>query len=102
MPTQEQIIGAIRQCFDPEVPVNIYDLGLIYDIKTEGEKVRVKMTLTSQHCPSAQQIPQQVRSKIEVECAIDDVEVEVVWEPAWTPELISAAGRVLLGLEGEE
>ncbi|HLY62027.1 MAG TPA: iron-sulfur cluster assembly protein, partial [Terriglobia bacterium] len=80
---REQITDALRQCFDPEIPVNIVDLGLIYDVQNDPEgNVKVKMTLTSQGCPSAQAIPEQVRQRIAAIEEVRDVNVEIVWEPA--------------------
>jgi metal-sulfur cluster biosynthetic enzyme len=99
--TKEDVIMSCKKCFDPEIPVNIWDLGLIYDIevneKTGG--IAVKMSLTSQACPSAQQIPNQLREQISRDCKTDDVEVEVVFEPQWTPERISEEGKKKLGIE---
>ena len=97
-----QIMEALRQCFDPEIPVNIVDLGLIYDVQNDPEgNVSVKMTLTSQSCPSAQAIPEQVKQRIAAIQEVRDVNVEVVWEPAWNPAMISEAGRKTLGIEPE-
>jgi FeS assembly SUF system protein len=99
---REQITDALRQCFDPEIPVNIVDLGLIYDVQNDPEgNVRVKMTLTSQGCPSAQAIPEQVRQRIAAIEEVRDVNVEIVWEPAWNQAMISEAGRKALGIEPE-
>jgi len=98
--TRQQLDAALRQCFDPEIPVNIVDLGLIYDVQfTESGNVTVKMTLTTEGCPSAQAIPEQVRQRIAAIPEVSDVNVEVVWEPPWNPSMISAAARQQLGLE---
>lgn len=100
MPSRDQVIEACKQCFDPEIPVNVWDLGLIYDIQIqESGAVFVKMSLTSQFCPAAQQIPNQVRMKITETCGTQDVEVEVVFTPAWTPERITEDGKKKLGIE---
>jgi FeS assembly SUF system protein len=99
---REQITAALRQCFDPEIPVNIVDLGLIYDVRNDPQgNVTVKMTLTSQGCPSAQAIPEQVRQRVAAIEEVRDVNVEIVWEPAWNPGMISEAGRKALGIEPE-
>lgn len=98
--TKEQVMEALRQCYDPEIPVNIVDLGLIYEVQAEEDgNVRVKMTLTSQGCPAAMSIPDQVKARVAAIEEVRDVSVDVVWEPAWNPSLISENGRKLLGLE---
>ena len=88
MPTKEEVIDNIKTIFDPEIPVNIYDLGLIYEIGVEGEAVNINMTLTSQHCPAAQSLPENVRQKIAQITGVSSVNVNVVWEPPWTQEKI--------------
>jgi probable FeS assembly SUF system protein SufT len=91
---------ALRTCFDPEIPVNIVDLGLIYDVQhDDAGNVVVKMTLTTQGCPSALAIPEQVKLRIGTIEEVRDVQVELVWEPPWNPSMISPAGRQALGLE---
>ena len=103
MVTKQQIIDVAKTCFDPEIPVNIWDLGLIYDINVNEnpENVKVRMTLTSQACPSAQQIPQEFKSKIMNELKVKDVSVELVFDPMWTPERISEDGKRKLGIADE-
>lgn len=97
---REQILEALRQCYDPEIPINIVDLGLIYDVHhDDAGNVTVKMTLTTQGCPSALAIPDQVRSRVAAIDEVRDVKVEIVWEPAWNPNMISPNGRQVLGLE---
>jgi FeS assembly SUF system protein len=99
---REQIMTALRLCYDPEIPVNIVDLGLIYDVQSDTQgNVAVKMTLTSQGCPSAQAIPAQVKQRIAALDEVRDVSVEIVWDPAWNPNMISNAGRKALGIEPE-
>jgi metal-sulfur cluster biosynthetic enzyme/rhodanese-related sulfurtransferase len=92
-----QVVAAIRQCFDPEIPLNVYDLGLIYDIDIDPAAIAVKMTLTSESCPSARSIPEDVKKKI-VALGQPNVSVEVVFDPPWHPALISAEGKDKLGL----
>ena len=99
MPTREEVVEAIKQVFDPEIPVNVYDLGLIYEIDVQDKKVGVKMTLTSQGCPSAQQIPDMVRTRVSALPNVEDVDVQVVWEPRWDPSRISSEGKKILQLE---
>jgi metal-sulfur cluster biosynthetic enzyme/rhodanese-related sulfurtransferase len=92
-----QVVDAIRQCFDPEIPLNIYDLGLIYDIDIAPEAIAVKMTLTSEACPSARTIPEDVKKRIAA-LGQDNVRVEVVFDPPWHPSRISDEGKQKLGL----
>ncbi len=101
MVTREEVIKAIQQVYDPEIPVNVYDLGLIYDISIKENNVRINMTLTAQACPSAQELPQMVRTRVAALPAVKDVEVNLVWEPQWNPSLISPAAKKILKLEDE-
>ncbi|MEE2662130.1 MAG: DUF59 domain-containing protein [Pseudomonadota bacterium] len=97
-PLKADVIAAIRECYDPEIPVNIYDLGLIYDVSINGDKdVNLIMTLTSPHCPVAEILPEQVRSKVELVEGVSEVNMELTWEPPWTPELMSEAAKLELG-----
>ncbi len=99
--TKEQVIEIAKQCFDPEIPVNIWDLGLIYDIEIPEDKsqVNIRMSLTSQGCPSAQEIPEDLKRKIAQDLKVKDVSVQVVFDPPWTPERITAEGKKKLGIE---
>jgi FeS assembly SUF system protein len=93
------IIEATKTVFDPEIPVDIYELGLIYDIIVDAErKVLVKMTLTSPACPSAQQQPSEVRFKVKALPDIADAWVEIVWEPPWDKDRMSEAAKLQLGI----
>lgn len=95
---QQLVIDQIKTVFDPEIPVDIYELGLIYDIIVDAEKrVLVNMTLTSPACPSAQQIPSEVRWKVKAIPGVTDAFVEIVWEPAWSKERMSEAAKLQLG-----
>ncbi len=97
---KEQIMDALRQCFDPEIPISIVDLGLIYDVAyDDAGNVTVKMTLTTQGCPSALEIPDQVKKKIGAIETVRDVKVDIVWDPAWNPSMISESGKQALGIE---
>lgn len=96
--TQGEVIDALKGCYDPEIPVNIYDLGLIYEIDVQEERVGIKMTLTTAGCPMAQTIPEQVRARVQEVCHVDRVDVEVVWDPPWTPQMITEEGRKKLNL----
>jgi FeS assembly SUF system protein len=93
------IIEAISKVFDPEIPVNIYELGLVYDIDVDGDSnVAVRMTLTAPACPSAQTIPLDVERRIREVAGLKDVKVEVVWDPPWTKDRMSDAAKLALGM----
>ena len=94
----DKVYAELKQVFDPEIPVNIVDLGLVYDVKVDGTRCNVTMTLTSQSCPEAKTIPDVVKRRTKTVQGIDECEVAIVWEPQWTPQRISAAGRELLGI----
>lgn len=95
---REQVIEQLRNVFDPEIPVNIYELGLVYkvDVSADGH-VKIEMTLTSPACPSAAEIPLDVKKKAGTVPGVRSVEVEIVWDPPWTMEFMSEAARVQLG-----
>jgi FeS assembly SUF system protein len=94
----DKIIERVRTCYDPEIPVNIYDLGLIYDVKVEPTgDVYVKMTLTSPGCPAAGTLPGEVEDKITVIPGVKNVKVDVVWEPTWDKNMMSEAAKLQLG-----
>jgi FeS assembly SUF system protein len=96
---QQPIIDVIKTVYDPEIPVDIYELGLIYEIIVDSEKrALIKMTLTSPACPSAQQIPQEVRYKVKAVPGITDAWVEIVWEPTWTKDRMSDVAKLTLGI----
>ena len=98
MTKKEEIIEEIRKIYDPELPVNIYELGLIYDIKVEGRKAEIKMTLTTPNCPVAESLPKEVKdSAMQVE-GIEDVDLELVWEPPWNKDMMSDAAKLELNL----
>ena len=102
MPTQEQVIDVIKQCYDPEIPINVYDLGLIYEVDAKPDSVFVKMSLTSAGCPAAQSLPEQIRGKISMALGVKNVNVEITFDPPWTPEKISPEGRKKLGIPDSE
>jgi probable FeS assembly SUF system protein SufT len=102
--TEDQVWAALRTCYDPEIPVNIVDLGLIYDLRLAalpegGNRVEVTMTLTAPGCGMGPVIAQDAREKILALPGVREAAVEVVWDPPWHPSMISAEGRRLLGLE---
>lgn len=95
---QAQAIEMIRTCYDPEIPVNIYELGLIYEVNVdEFGHVIVVMTLTSPHCPAAQSLPRDVETKVKTVPGVTAVKVEVVWTPPWNPSMMSEAARLEMG-----
>ena len=94
-----QLVEAVSGVFDPEIPVNIYELGLIYDIIVDARNiVGVKLTLTSPSCPAAQSIPNDVISRVQAVPGVKDVRIEFVWDPPWTPERMSEAAKLQLGM----
>jgi FeS assembly SUF system protein len=95
---QPKIVEVVKTVYDPEIPVDIYELGLIYEILVDAERrVLVKMTLTSPACPSAQQIPSEVRYKIKALPEVTDAWVEIVWDPPWGKERMSETAKLQLG-----
>jgi FeS assembly SUF system protein len=97
---EEQVIAALKTCFDPEVPVNIYELGLIYNIEIDlSGSVTIKMTLTSPMCPVAETLPPEVQRKVQAIPGVTSAKVDIVWEPIWTMERMSEAARIQLGLD---
>jgi len=96
---EAQIIEALRTVFDPEIPVNIYEMGLIYDVKVEPTgAVAIRMTLTSPNCPAAQSLPSEVEAKVKAVPGVTDAKIEIVWEPPWDPAKMSEAARLQLGM----
>jgi FeS assembly SUF system protein len=94
-----QVIEAIKQVFDPEIPVNIYEMGLIYDVLIDAAgRVGVKMTLTAPACPAAQSLPIEVRDKARAVSGVSDAKVEVVWDPPWTKDRMSDVAKLELGM----
>jgi len=98
-PSEDALIAACSTVYDPEIPVNIYELGLIYAIDIEdGGKVKVEMTLTAPGCPSAQELPDQVRDAIMAVPGVSACEVEVVWDPPWDPSRMTEDARLALNM----
>lgn len=96
---EDAVIGAIATVYDPEIPVDIYQLGLIYAIEIEDDgKVKVEMTLTTPACPSAQELPSQVEDAVRAVEGVTDVEVEVVWDPPWDQSRMSEDARLALNM----
>ena len=96
---ETQVRDALRTVYDPEIPINVYELGLIYELQVEpAGQVCVKMTLTAPSCPEAQFIPGRVEQAIREVPGVSDAKVELVWEPPWTPARMSEAARLQLGI----
>jgi FeS assembly SUF system protein len=95
---ESQVVEVLRTVYDPEIPVNIYEMGLVYDIKATPEGgVQIAMTLTSPACPVAGSLPIEVEQKVRTIPGVTSARVEIVWEPPWTPEKMSEAARLQLG-----
>lgn len=102
--TEPDVMSALKQCYDPEIPVNIVDLGLIYGVNIQPapedrQDVTVEMTLTAQGCPSHVQISEQVKARIEQMPGVRNAAVNIVWTPPWTPERLSEDAKKQLGIE---
>jgi FeS assembly SUF system protein len=99
MELKDQIILEIKKIYDPEIPVNIYELGLIYDIKVENKNTaKVKMTLTSPNCPVAESLPKEVKDGIMQVEGIDKVDLDLVWDPPWDKSMMSESAKLELNL----
>ena len=99
MELKDQIITEIKKIYDPEIPVNIYELGLIYDIKVENKNTaKVKMTLTSPNCPVAESLPKEVKDCIMQVEGIDKVDLDLVWDPPWDKTMMSESAKLELNL----
>jgi metal-sulfur cluster biosynthetic enzyme len=100
MSTRDQVIEVMKTCFDPEIPVNIWDLGLIYDITIVDDAVNIKMTRTAVGCSLGPQIVSEIESKLLGIDGVEDAKVEMVWNPPWSPERLSDDGRLSLQAMG--
>ena len=95
----EEVVKVICKIYDPEIPVNIYDLGLIYDIEvSEEHDVKITMTLTSPNCPVAESLPLEIEEKVQVISDVNKVNVEITFEPTWTKEMMSEEAKLELGM----
>jgi FeS assembly SUF system protein len=94
----DNVVHAIKTCYDPEIPINIYELGLIYQIRVKSSGgVSIRMTLTSPNCPAAQSLPAEVKEKVAQIDGVTGVDVDIVWDPPWNPSMMSEAARLELG-----
>ena len=96
---ESRIIGSLETCYDPEIPVNIHELGLVYGININDDgDVQITMTLTTPHCPVATALPAEVQSKVSTIAGVKSVRVDVVWDPPWDSSRMSEAARLQLGM----
>ena len=99
MELKDKVIAEIKKIYDPEIPVNIYDLGLIYNVKVDKENVvEIKMTLTTPNCPVAESLPKEVKDGAMQVDGIDNVDLELVWDPPWNKDMMSEAAKLELNL----
>tara|TARA_Y100001970_G_C13837698_1_gene652891 strand:+ start:97 stop:393 length:297 start_codon:yes stop_codon:yes gene_type:complete len=98
MDLKEKVINEIKKIYDPEIPVNIYELGLIYDISIKNNDVSVKMTLTTPNCPVAESLPKEVKDSIMEIKEVNKVDLDLVWEPPWNKSMMSEAAKLELNL----
>ena len=98
MDLKEKVIAEIKKIYDPEIPVNIYELGLIYDISIKDNDVSVKMTLTTPNCPVAESLPKEVKDSIMEIKEVKKVDLDLVWEPPWEKSMMSEAAKLELNL----
>ncbi len=98
MITKEDVVKVLKDCYDPEIPVNVWDLGLVYDIQIETEKINVKMTLTAPGCPMHTMISEDVRSKLLSLDGVKEATVQMVWDPPWSPDKMSEEAKAQLGV----
>ena len=95
---KNEVIEALKTVYDPEIPVDIYELGLVYEVAVdEDRKVRIRMTLTSPMCPVAESLPGEVEAKAAAVAGVESAEIDLVWEPAWEPGMMSEAAKLTLG-----
>ena len=98
MDLKEKVIAEIKKIYDPEIPVDIYELGLIYDVSIIEKNVKVKMTLTTPNCPAAESLPKEVKESIMEIDGVDKVDLDLVWEPPWDKSMMSEAAKLELNL----
>ena len=98
MDLKEKVISEIKKIYDPEIPVNIYELGLIYDINIKDKDVQVKMTLTTPNCPVAESLPKEVKESIMGLDEVNNVDLDLVWDPPWNKSMMSEAAKLELNL----
>jgi len=95
--TKDQVVFALKRVYDPEIPVDIFEMGLVYDIKINEPNIGILMTLTSPSCPAAQSIPEDVKYRVMEIDGVENVDVEIVWDPPWGMEMMSEVAKLELG-----
>ncbi len=98
MVTRDEIVTVLKDCYDPEIPINIWDLGLVYDIKIDGESIGVKMTLTTPGCMMGGMIADEVKAKLKSINGVKDAKVDLVFDPPWTPDKMSEEAKAQMGI----
>jgi len=98
MVTKEEIVSVLKDCYDPEIPINVWDLGLVYDIKNDDDKVGIKMTLTAPGCMMGGMIAEDVENKLKALNGVKDAKVELVFDPPWTPDKMSEEAKSQMGI----
>ena len=96
--SKDDVVAVLKKCYDPEIPINIFDLGLVYDIDIGDERIAVKMTLTAPGCPASAYLSSDVKRKIEALPGVREAEVQIVWDPPWTPEAMSDIAKKQFGM----
>ncbi|APF18825.1 SUF system Fe-S cluster assembly protein [Calditrichota bacterium LG25] len=95
---KDDVVKVLKTVYDPEIPVDVYELGLIYDISIDEENnIKIAMTLTTPNCPAAQSLPMQVKERVQQISGVGDVQVDVVWDPPWHPSMMSEVAKLQLG-----
>ncbi len=97
MVTKDEVMNVLKQCYDPEIPINIVDLGLIYGVHVDGKIITVEMTLTAPGCPMHSLIARDVKQKLEATPGVEKADVKVVWDPPWNPDMMSEEAKKKLG-----
>ena len=98
MVSKEEIVTVLKDCYDPEIPINIWDLGLVYDINVEDGNVGIKMTLTAPGCAMGGMIADEVKTKVKAMQGVKDTKVELVWDPPWSPDKMSEEAKAQMGI----
>ena len=96
--SKDDVVAVLKKCYDPEIPINIYDLGLVYDIDIGEERISIRMTLTAPGCPASAYLSSDVKRKVEALPGVKAAEVQIVWDPPWTPEMMSEIAKKQFGM----
>jgi len=98
MVTKDEIVNVLKDCYDPEIPINIWDLGLVYDINIDDDKVGIKMTLTAPGCAMGGMIAEEVRAKLQALNGVKEAKVDLTFDPPWTPDKMSEEAKAQMGI----